>query len=373
MLGGRHTRALDTREQRLQQGGLAEAVAADEHDLLAPIHDRAEVGHDRRAAVRLGDARALQGHAPRGTIHVEPDVRPLNVRPRQLGRLQPLDLLAARGDLARTGAGMEPRDEVVQLGDLLFPLLVVAFDPGTNLRLREDHVVVAARVLDDRLVVDVRRVRADGVQEMPVVRNHDQRAFIPHQELAQPVDRVEVEVVGRLVEQQRLRMAEQGLRQQDANLLPALQLAHQPIVEILADIEPLQQHGGIAFRGVPVLLADDAFELAQAHAVLIGQGGLSVEPFALLECAPQPVIAHDHGVDRPVPIERELVLAEHADLRGPGHLPALRRDLAGQQLHEGGLAGPVGPRQAVPPALGKGDGDVLEQDLRAEAHRYGVD
>ena len=137
------------------------------------------------------------------------------------------------------------------------------------------HVVVAAGVLDDRLVVDVRRVRADGVQEVPVVRDDDQRAFVPDQELAQPVNRVEVEVVGRLVEQQRLRMAEQGLRQQDADLLPALEFAHQPVVQVLADIEPLQQHGGVALGRVPVLFADDAFELAQAHAVLIGERGLS--------------------------------------------------------------------------------------------------
>jgi hypothetical protein len=57
------------------------------------------------------------------------------------------------------------------------------------------------------------------------VRDHDQRALVADEELAQPVDRVEVEVVGRLVEQQRLRVAEQRLRQQHADLLAALQLA----------------------------------------------------------------------------------------------------------------------------------------------------
>ena len=68
-------------------------------------------------------------------------------------------------------------------------------------------------------------VRADGVQEVAVVRDDDQRAVVADEELPQPVDRVEVEVVGRLVEQQRLGMAEQRLRQQHAHLLAALQLA----------------------------------------------------------------------------------------------------------------------------------------------------
>ena len=45
-----------------------------------------------------------------------------------------------------------------------------------DLRLGEHHVVVAAGVGDDRLVVDVGDVRADRVQEMAVVRDDDERA-----------------------------------------------------------------------------------------------------------------------------------------------------------------------------------------------------
>ena len=113
-------------------------------------------------------------------------------------------------------------------------------DPRADLRLGHHHVVVAAGVGDDRLVVDVGDVRADAVQEVAIVRDDDQRAVVADQELAQPVDRVEVEVVGRLVEQQRLRMAEERLRQQHADLLAALQLRHLLLVQRVGNVEALR-------------------------------------------------------------------------------------------------------------------------------------
>ena len=85
-------------------------------------------------------------------------------------------------------------------------------------------------------------------------------------------------MVGGLVEEQRRRRAEQRLRQQHPHLLPTLQLGHRSLVQRIGDVESLQQHGRIALGGVAVLLADDSFQLAQPHAVLVGHGGLGVGP-----------------------------------------------------------------------------------------------
>ena len=187
----------------------------------------------------------------------------------------------------------------------------------------------------------------DRVQEVAVVRDDDQRPVVADQELAQPVDRVEVEVVGRLVEEQRVRAAEQRLRQQDAHLLAALQLGHRPLVQRVGDVEAGEQDGGVALGRVPVVLADDAFELAEAHAVLVGQRRLGVEPIALLERRPQHGVAHDHRVDDAVRVEGELILAQDAEPRRPADAALLRLQVARQQLHEGRLAGAVRPGQAV--------------------------
>ncbi len=91
------------------------------------------------------------------------------------------------------------------------------------------------------------------------MRDHDEHAFIAVQELLQPMDGVQVKVVGGLVQEQRLRMPEQGLRQQHADLLPALQLSHLALVQRLGDVEPVEQHRGIALSCVAVFFGDHAF------------------------------------------------------------------------------------------------------------------
>ena len=239
--------------------------------------------------------------------------------------------------------------------------------------LASDHVVVAAGIRDDRLVVDVGDVRADLVQEVPVVRDDDERALIALEERLQPVDRVEVEVVRRLVEQQRVRAPIERLRQEHADLLAPLQLRHLPIVQRVGDVEPLQEHRRVALGGVPILLADDALELAEAHPVVVCHVGLGVELVAFLECAPEPLVAHDDGVGDAILVERVLILPQHAELARPRDRASLRLGLARQQLHERGLAGTVRARQAVAPPRRERRRDVLEEDLRPEPHGDAAD
>ncbi len=164
------------------------------------------------------------------------------------------------------------------------------------------------------------------------------------------MDRVEVEVVRRLVEQQGLRMSEQGLSEQNPHLLPTLQLRHRPVVQPVGNVEPLQENGRVTFRRVSVLLADDALELAEAHAVLVADRGLLVQLLALLERRPEPGVAHDHRVDHAETIEDELILPQDAELGRPRDRALLRRKLAGQELQERRLARAVGSGQAIAPA-----------------------
>ena len=125
-------------------------------------------------------------------------------------------------------------------------------------------------------------------------------------------------MVRRLVEQQRLRVAEERLREQHADLLAALEFGHLALVQVVRNVETLQQDGGVALGRVAVLFADDALELAEAHAVVVGQVGLGVEDLALLERLPQPLVAHDDRVDHAELVEGELVLPQHAELRRAG-------------------------------------------------------
>jgi hypothetical protein len=144
-------------------------------------------------------------------------------------------------------------------------------------------------------------------------------------------------------------------------------------VQLVGDVEPLQQHGGVALGRVPVLLADDALELAEAHAIVVRHVRLLVELVPFLERGPQAVVAHDDGIDDPILVEGVLILTQDAELARPVDRAALGLGLASQQLHERGFAGAVRPRQAVAPARRERRRDLLEEDLRPEPHRNAAD
>ena len=198
----------------------------------------------------------------------------------------------------------------------------------------------------------------------------DERAVVAVEKILEPVDGVEVEVVGGLVEEEGFGVAEECLRQQDADLLAALELAHLALVEFFADVEAVEENGGIALGGVAIFIADDAFEFAEAHAVIVGHLGFLVDAIALFEGGPKGFVAHDDGVDNAIVVKGELILAEHAELSGANDGAFLRIEFAGEDLHKGGLAGAVGSGESVAPSGRKGYRDFFEQNLGAVAHRY---
>ncbi|GMH66433.1 hypothetical protein TL16_g04427 [Triparma laevis f. inornata] len=78
--------------------------------------------------------------------------------------------------------------------------------------------------------IKVRHMGADTVEEVAVVGNDDHGAVTHGQNVFQPASRVDVQVVGWLVEQQHFRIGEQRLRQQHAELPSRRDFAHGPKV-----------------------------------------------------------------------------------------------------------------------------------------------
>ena len=79
-------------------------------------------------------------------------------------------------------------------------------------------------------------------------------------------------------------------------------------------------------------------------------------------------MAHDHGVEDGLLLERELILAEHRHAHAGEELDVARGglELAAEDLHERGLPAAVRPDQAVAVPLPELHGDVLEQGLGPE-------
>ena len=120
--------------------------------------------------------------------------------------------------------------ECLQLGNLLFGLGIVRRLLLPRLRRGQHVIVVIARIYRDLAVVQVGHVRAHAVQKMTVMRDDHHGAVARVENVFQPADGVDVEVVGRLVQQQDVRVGEQCLRQQHAQLEAGRDCTHGPVV-----------------------------------------------------------------------------------------------------------------------------------------------
>ena len=106
--------------------------------------------------------------------------------------------------------------------------------------------------------------RRDGVEEVPVVRDEHERAGeVVGEEVLEPLGRVRVEVVGRLVEDGDVRAGHEELRQRDAPPLAAaalaaraIDVAHPELVEEAERLVPAlpaaEPHDGVVELGLLV-------------------------------------------------------------------------------------------------------------------------
>ena len=149
---------------------------------------------------------------------------------------------------------------------------------GLSLPLRLGQHVrrVTAVVLVDDGVVDLPRPVAHRVEEPAVVGDHHERRRPPGEVARQPVDRLDVEVVGGLVEDEQVVVAEEQPGQRAASSLAAGQPAH-----LAVEPDPGEQHlDDLPGRGVRGPLVVGA--VAEDHRA---DGGRGVELVALREVA----------------------------------------------------------------------------------------
>ena len=176
-----------------------------------------------------------------------------------------------------------------------------------------------------------------------------------------------------LIQQQRLRMPKQRLRQQHAHFLSALQFPHLAAVQFVGNIQTLQQDRGIALTRITVFFADNAFQLAELHAIGVCHVVLGVNRVALLQRRPQTLVSHDDRIDHAVGVERELVLAQDSQLPGTHDRALLRLQFAAEQLHERRFSGAVWSGQAITLARRERRGHFFKQYFGAVAHGHIAD
>ena len=109
------------------------------------------------------------------------------------------------------------------------PLLEVLLDP-------------AGEVADPAVAVERVDVVADALDEVAVVADDDERAGPAVEQVLERGQRVDVEVVRRLVEQQHVRLVHQQAHQLQPPALAAGEVAHERARALAAEAEALAEH-----------------------------------------------------------------------------------------------------------------------------------
>ena len=202
--------------------------------------------------------------------------------------------------------------------------------------------------------------------------DHDEPAAVRLEVVAQPDDRVRVEVVRRLVEEQRLDPGEQDARELDAAALTTGQRAQRLAEHAVVEAEVARDAVRLALGGVPAGGEEARLELGVAlHGGLVRLDvGARHRALGLAHLAHAPVEAarREHAVHRDdVEVARARVLRQVADVVAARDLPRRRLGLPRERLGQGRLAGAVAPDEADPVAGGDLEGGLVQEHAGADA------
>ena len=153
-------------------------------------------------------------------------------------------------------------------------------------------------------------MRRDVVEEALIVRDDDGAATIVREELLEPADREDVEVVRRLVEQEDVGTTEQHLRQEHAQLEAARERRERIRVERHGDAETLEDVARARFERVAVVRGDAILELGELFR--IGRARRN-ERLLLGERSRDELVARHRDVDDALLVGEEAILPQHAD------------------------------------------------------------
>ena len=332
--------------QDLQQRRLAGAVLADQGQPLAPLHRDVDARVDDVVAVGLVDA-GQRGHAAAGARRLRKREVHLAARAGQLDALDTLQHLDAALHLAGLGRLVaEPLDEALDLGDALGLVARARLEqlaPGLAL---DQEVVVVARVHREAVGAEVGDRGDHPVQEIAVVRDHDHGPVVAGQEVLQPGEGGEVQVVGRLVQQQQRWRQQEQPRQRRPHAPAAGKLRQRAMQLVGPEAEAAQDGARRRLEPIAAERLEAVLEIAVARGERVtrrrleGAGDvlhLALERPHLVEAAQR---FHQHGAGG----AGGDLLRQIPDGGGAraAHLPGVRLVETGQDPAERGLAGAVG-------------------------------
>ena len=176
-------------------------------------------------------------------------------------------------------------------------------------------------------------------------------------------------MVGRLVQQQNIRLAEQRTRQQHLDLLDVTEVLHFGVQDgICIQAQTVQQLTGLRLSVPATHFGKLGLELGSLVAILLGERVLHIERILFAHDLEQTLVAAENRVEHSLLVEGKVVLLEyaHTGLGRNRNRAGGRVQIAGQNAQEGRLACTVCTDNTVAVALGKFQVYIFEQRLAAE-------
>ena len=293
------------------------------------------------------------------------------------GRFHPFDLVQLLHPALDLGRVRRPRLEALDELHLLGEHRLLALELRLALPLAQRPLLLVeievARIGGERPAVDLHDLADDAVHELAVMRRHQQRAVVLLEEILQPDQAFEVEMVGGLVEQHAVGPHQQDAGERHAHLPAAGEQADVAVHAFLAEAQAREHLARPGLQRIAIQLLEAPLHLAIAlddgvHvAGLLGIDHRGLEPGHLGGQRTHRPDAIHHLGDRAPARHLADILAEIAD-RHAGidrHLAIVGLLLAGDHAEKRRLAGAIGPDKPHLLSLLDAHRRVDEQDLMA--------
>ena len=227
---------------------------------------------------------------------------------RSFGRLEPFELVelldAALHEARLARLVAEAADEAFHVLDF-FALPLVRRHLEREAFLAQHEVArIAANVLGEPPARHFDRAGGDAVEKIAVMRDEDDPALVRDQVIFEPVARLDVEMVGRLVEHHEVGRVEQEFRQRDTHPDAAGKFANVAPEVFFAEAQAEQHRGGTALGAVKVMMLEFGQHLAQ----FLERGVVRRSRMLVRENLLDFLAAR---IERLHPIERRQRLAQH--------------------------------------------------------------
>ena len=270
--------------------------------------------------------------------------------------------------------GLVPKavDKHFELLDTLALIPISRIQLVAALRLLGDVFVIIARIEVNPLVPNFHDLFDRHIQKIAVVRDEYEGIGIIFQVVLQPVARLQVEMIGWLVQQQQVRLLQQKLRQGNPHLPSTREFlsATRPI--FFLESEPSQHRPDLGLDGISIPRLKLVFYAMKMVCHLgVFRGGMVEfchapgQFFHLLFHGAQ-IGKHGHTfVKNCLPRKRQPILGKIPGADPPGDAEAAVVDSfkAAQDFEHGGLSGPVGPNQTDTVLGSNQPVDVFKQEL----------